>query len=125
MYIETMTIYLVDYENVSEKGLVGYQNVQEEDRVIVFYNAALNPKIPISVVQFLGSRMEFQEVPKSGKNYLDIYLSTYLGRITEQCPEANFVIVSRDKDYAPAMDCCRCAGVRVSQVQSLAQSFAG
>lgn len=119
-----MTIYLIDYENVGEKGLEGYSGLQPEDKVMLFFNPSLNPKISIAAVQVLGSRLELLAVQKAGKNYLDIYLSACLGRMSAQHTEASFVIVSHDQDYVPAMDYCHHIGTDVRMAKNIATAMA-
>ena len=76
-----MNIYLVDYENVNSSGIEGIKNLKLKDKVYIFYSEQIKT-IPFEKsIELVKSKaqIEFIEIKKAGKNYLDFQLSTYLG----------------------------------------------
>ena len=74
------TVYLIDYENVSYKGLYGISEVKPEDEIIIFYSN------DISIIQDIissyvkqGITIKYFELDKTGKNALDFMVSAYAG----------------------------------------------
>jgi hypothetical protein len=55
------------------------------------------------------------EVGASGRNALDLVLAAYLGRASAEHPDAEFVIVSKDKDFDPLIGHLRAGGRRVTR----------
>ena len=96
-----MSIYLVDFENVTSEGLSGVGNLGEGDKVILFYSTKANKiSLPIHVEMSKSpASFEYKEVLVGGKNALDYQLSTYLGYLIGQNEDANYYIVSKDRGY--------------------------
>lgn len=96
-----MSIYLVDFENVTSEGLSGVSKLSEEDKVILFYSTKANKiSMPIHVEMSKSlASFEYKEVLVGGKNALDYQLSTYLGYLIGQKEDTNYYIVSKDKGY--------------------------
>ena len=96
-----MSIYLVDFENVTSEGLSGVSRLSEEDKVILFYSTKANKiSMPIHVEMSKSlASFEYKEVLVGGKNALDYQLSTYLGYLIGQKEDTNYYIVSKDKGY--------------------------
>lgn len=101
-----MKVFLVDFENVHEDGLDGISSLTAEDKVIVFHG----PKkelVNLSIVEsIVKSKADFDFIgtKRTADNYLDFQLSTYLGYLINQHPNAEFCIVSKDTDYDATID---------------------
>lgn len=96
-----MSIYLVDFENVTSEGLRGVAQLKEEDRVILFYSANAH-KISLSVHRAIchtKAKVNYFEVAVGGKNALDHQLSTFLGYLIGNNQNMQYFIVSKDRGY--------------------------
>ena len=99
-----VNLFLVDYENVTKSGLNGIENLNENDRVIIFYSVNANTltfdmhrKIIESKAKF-----QFQKVGVGAKNALDFQLCSYLGYLIRDNldnPKVNYFVVSMDHGY--------------------------
>ena len=97
-----MSIYLVDFENVTSEGLGGVGQLTSEDRVILFYSHKAN-RISMNVHREICNSeavIEYKEVKVGGKNALDFQLSTYLGYLVGQGEDTTYFIISKDKGYS-------------------------
>lgn len=96
-----MDIYLVDFENVKNNGLIGADTLMEEDKLIVFYSENAD-KITFEVHELLcriRAQVQFFKVTVGVKNALDLQLASYLGKLIEQFPQARFYIITSDKVF--------------------------
>lgn len=61
-------------------------------------------KVPVPLLQALqpfGSDVEYVQIAGSGPNAVDFHVAFYIGRLSGQLPDANFIIVSRDTGFDP------------------------
>ena len=97
-----MNIYLIDYENVYGAGLTGLEKLTANDKIVIFYsNPAIAP-LSFSAHLFIANRhpdIEFIDIIKSGPNYLDFQLCSYLGYLITRNNSAAFFIVSKDTGF--------------------------
>ncbi len=101
-----MKVFLVDFENVHEAGLDGISSLTAEDKVIVFHGP-IKESVDLSIVEsIVKSKADFDFIgtKRTADNYLDFQLSTYLGYLINQHPNAEFCIVSKDTDYDATID---------------------
>ncbi len=94
-------IFLIDFENVSDNALAGIENLDNSNRLIVFYSQQAG-KISINTHLLLEKSdviKEYIPVKSGGKNALDFQLSTYLGYLVQQNKDEHFVIVSKDTGF--------------------------
>lgn len=96
------SIYLIDYENVSYKGLYGISNVKPGDEIIIFYSK------DISIIQDIIKIYEQSEIiikyfqlDKTGKNALDFMISAYAGYAASKPDVEKIAVISSDKGYSP------------------------
>ena len=91
-----MACYLVDYENVNQKGVNGvYQlKLTENDSIIIYYSNSAN-----SLTFELHNELMRTKITSESKNALDFILVCDLGRLITQNPDEHFYIVSKDGDY--------------------------
>ncbi len=94
--------YLVDFENVSNVGLSGIENLAKDDVVIIFYSKNANSLSfdNHKKLELTKAKKEYIEIEQSGKNALDFQLATYLGALVTKYPKGEFVIVSKDQGFA-------------------------
>lgn len=98
-----MTIYFIDFENVHESGLKGLADLPKEDRVHLFYTVNAN-KISFDFFEIIRNSNIILHKVAAGKQALDMMLSSFLGFCVAGTQGARFVIVSKDRDYAPVVD---------------------
>lgn len=93
------TYYLVDFENVNEKGLESSDELGEHDHICIFYTKN-TPKISMEVLSKINkAKLHFYNIPV-GKQSLDMSLVTVLGYlIGKNSSNCRYVIVSKDNDY--------------------------
>ncbi len=98
-----MACYLVDYENVNQKGVNGvYQlKLTENDSIIIYYSNSAN-SLTFELHNELmrtNAKIEYRKITSESKNALDFILVCDLGRLITQNPDEHFYIVSKDGDY--------------------------
>jgi hypothetical protein len=91
----------VDFENVQEVDLSPIAGQAVQVTLLLGKNQTKIDLELVKQIQQFGTQVKLIEVGGSGRNALDLTLACYLGRAIEQVPEANFAIVSKDKDFAP------------------------
>ena len=101
--------FLVDYENVKEKGLEGFFSLKRRDTVYVFYSVN-QQKISMEFIQtlrkgFFNPKIEYVYV-KAGKQSLDMQLSSFLGYLISENGTfaCDYTIVSSDRDFLHVLD---------------------
>jgi hypothetical protein len=95
-------VLLVDLENVQKVDL---SRVPASARVKIFVGA-LQTKLPTALVQqaqALGTRLEWVRIDGNGSNALDFHIACHLGEGLSRMPQAEFVILSRDKGFDPLL----------------------
>ncbi|MGN0606446.1 MAG: PIN domain-containing protein [Oscillospiraceae bacterium] len=94
------SVYLIDYENVSYKGLYGIGNLQPNDEIIIFYSQDINIiKDIISIYEQSGVIIKYFELDETGKNALDFMVSAYAGYIASNPNIKRIAVISKDKGY--------------------------
>ncbi|QFJ54242.1 PIN domain-containing protein [Pseudobutyrivibrio xylanivorans] len=99
-------LYLVDYENVSDAGLVGVDKLTKADTVIIFYGSKVKTVAYESLIAITSSSavIEHMKAEKTAKNYLDFQLTTYLGfKLGQNSYDAVYVI-SKDSGFDAVVD---------------------
>lgn len=101
--------FLVDYENVKEKGLDGFFALSRKDRVYVFYSVN-QQKISMDFVSVLKTKRNLPYIEyvfvKAGKQSLDMQLSSFLGSLIAEngIRRCDYTIISADRDFLPVVD---------------------
>ena len=103
-----MHVFLIDTENVSFHGFKGIGQLNSTDIVYVlysekFYNSKPDGELFMESAASKASLIEEKLEPK-GKNYLDMQLSTIVGKVMERYNSAEIVIISKDRDYEAVID---------------------
>lgn len=91
-----MACYLVDYENVNQKGVNGvYQlKLTENDSVIIYYSNSAN-SLTFELHNELmrtNAKIEYRKITSESKNALDFILVCDLGRFITQNPDEHFYV---------------------------------
>ena len=110
-------IYLIDFENVSNRGFNGIERVGGKDAIILFYSEQRST-ISITVHRKLEetkARKEYLPVKTGGKNALDFQLVTWLGYLIAQQPDEEYCIVSNDTGFDAAIDFWQKREARISR----------
>jgi hypothetical protein len=120
-----MSIYLIDYENVNEAGLEGIASLSDEDTVYIFYNSQITKTIPfvrgIEMVK-TNAQIEFIQTNKSGKNYLDFQLSTYLGYLVGSGKKGVVFIISKDAGFDSIVDFWKGRSINICRQESISRN---
>ena len=109
-------IYLIDFENVNEQGLIGIENLDKADKLLLFYSKNANR---ISIDNHLKleekvSLIEYIEVNPNGNNALDFQLVTYLGFLVAKNPKNSYTIISKDKGYNSVINFWKNKGITIN-----------
>ena len=111
-------IYLIDFENVHEQGLIGIAKLPPEDTVHLFYtkNAA---KISLDILSEVKAKLCFHKV-NVGKQSLDMQLVSYLGFLLGTVGhEPEYIIVSNDLGFTNTLAFWGEKNTRLSQMPSI------
>jgi len=79
-------------------------------------------KVPFDLaqtVQALGAQAEYVQIAGTGRNALDLHIAYYIGRLAAQHPDAQFHILSRDRDYDVLIKHLSATGVHYRRTASL------
>jgi hypothetical protein len=109
-------LVLVDFENVPKVNL-GALAGKPVHVTLLIGNKQTKLETSFSLqLHHFAAQVTPVEVGASGRNALDITLACYLGQAVQRTPDAEFFIVSSDKDYAPMIAHLRATtGVKVSR----------
>lgn len=95
-------VLLVDLENVHKVDLA---RIPADARVKIFVGA-LQTKLPTILVQqaqALGARLEWVRIDGNGSNALDFHIACHLGEGITKSPDADFIVLSKDKGFDPLL----------------------
>ena len=98
--------YMVDFENVAKKGLIGIDQLNSDDMVYIFYS---NSKSNITTglrddMLSCRARIIHNKVSTKTPNALDFQLSTEIGRLVENGTVNRISIISEDRGYEAVVD---------------------
>lgn len=99
-------LFLVDYENVGNTGMMGCHYLNASDYIIIFYSETRKNMERRFLEDIAHSGCTFQtcKLCKNGKNALDFYIASKLGEIFGGGFEETAVIVSRDAGFQAVRD---------------------
>lgn len=94
-------VYLIDFENVAKKGLIGIEQLDSDDLVYIFYS---NPRGNITEglrEELFNCRAKLihKKVNAKSPNALDFQLSVEVGRLIEKGGVTRISIISDDRGY--------------------------
>lgn len=110
---------LVDYENVQPKNLEPLKTGAFKVRIFL---GAHQTKLPVAVVtsiQAFGADAEYIVLESSGSNALDFCIAYYIGRLTLEDPEGEYLIVSKDTGFDPLLKHLKGKGICASRVKDI------
>jgi len=118
-----MATYLIDYENTGVKGLVGIEQLKEDDLIIIFYGPKTGA-VPfdehVKICQ-AASQVKYIKTTKTAKNYLDFQLTTYLGYLVGQTDVKEYYVISKDSGYDSVIDFWKKWGIRIVRKENIAE----
>ena len=111
-------IYLIDFENVHEKGLEGIGSLGPQDTVHLFYTKNAS-KISLDILSEIQAKLQFHKV-NVGKQSLDMQLVSYLGFLIGTVgKEPEYIIVSNDAGFHNTLAFWSEKNTRISQMKSM------
>ena len=115
----------VDFENVPNVDLRLIEGKSVKVALLIGKNQKKLDLARVQQIQRQAAKVVLIEVGASGHNALDLTLGYYLGQAVLTAPQAQFLIVSNDKDFDPLIAHLLGQGVRVCrQGEFSAQLFA-
>lgn len=117
---ERTKLLLVDYENVQQVDLT---RLDDGFHIIIFVGAS-QKNIPLELVtaaQKLGGRVEWRKIAGDGRNALDFFIAWHLGRVYEQNPRPECIVLSRDKGFEPLLRHLNAVGMKCRRVENLGE----
>jgi hypothetical protein len=115
-------LLFVDYENVPKVELAGLP----ADVVVPFFFGASQRTVPTAFLKEalkLGERFVPIDIEGQGKNALDFHIAYYLGEYLKSAPDADCVILSRDKGFDPLVRHLCGRGFKVRRVGAPGDAF--
>ncbi len=107
-------IFLIDFENVHEKGLEGIGDLSQNDAVHLFYTKNAS-KISLDILSEVKAALAFHKV-NVGKQSLDMQLVSYLGYLIGTVGhEPEYIIISNDTGFGNTLSFWGSKNVRLSQ----------
>lgn len=116
------THLLVDLENVQPEPDHLRTFLAESGSAWVFHSSHQKKLLP--PLKAMGDRVTLVPTTRPGKNSLDFHLVFYLGYLASRNNHCQFVVLSQDKDYDPAIEHARVLGLDVSRRKTLANGKA-
>jgi hypothetical protein len=113
------TYVLIDFENVQPRSLATLRGKPVHLRVFVGSQQSKVPFELAQTVQSLGAQAEYVQIAGTGRNALDLHIAYYIGRLAAQHPDAQFHILSKDRDYDVLIRHLNETGVRCRRTGSL------
>lgn len=99
-------LFLIDYENVGNAGMKGFEYLDAGDHVIIFYSDARKnvERRVVETISSCGCVFEVCKLCQTGKNALDFYIVSRLGELIGGGYDGVAVIVSRDGGFRAVRD---------------------
>lgn len=115
-------ILFVDYENAGTVDL----NAIPADVFVPFFFGASQKSVPTDFLKAalkLADRFNPIDIEGQGKNALDFHIAFYLGEYLAANPQANCIILSKDKGFDPLVKHLRGRGFAVKRANTLSEAF--
>lgn len=93
--------FLIDFENVKSAGLLGLEELDAADDIVILYSANSNTISFEMHQQILHSRacVDYYQIRRGGKNSLDFQLASLLGYLLGTGEYSHIYIVSNDTGF--------------------------
>jgi len=101
-----MIHFMVDFENVGNRGLQGAEYLSAEDSMTIFYSKTCSQVENRKLQQIIsaGSVLHLCCLQNTGKNALDFYIASKIGELYGSGYEGLTAVVSKDKGYHAVRD---------------------
>ena len=98
--------FLVDYENVNDGGLLGFEALKEDDVIILFDSkfSKINEKELEFKKSITKAKILKMTSQMRGKNSLDFQLVSYLGLLIGNDENCEYNIISKDRGFLSAIN---------------------
>jgi hypothetical protein len=111
---------LIDYENIRD---IEPRAIDGKFRILVFVGPN-DKNIPFELVektQCLGSRLVWKRMENSGKNAVDSYITYQMGKIFNEAPQAQCVVLSRDTGFDPLIKKLKSEGRNCRRIGNISE----
>lgn len=119
-FLAASSFVFVDFENVPSVDLGLVEGKAVHVTLMIGKNQTKIDFALVEQIQRLADQVELVKLDASGRNALDLTLANYLGRAIERRPDAQFCIVSKDKDFEPMIGHLVAKGIKVVRCDSFA-----
>lgn len=101
-----MNLYMLDLENIpADAAFTGVTQLTEQDKIVIFYNRTAKITMELhTALNKCRADIEYIEISRTGKNYLDFQLVTYLGSLVTDDTYDECFIISNDKGFDSVVD---------------------
>jgi hypothetical protein len=116
-----MSVFLIDYENVGVKGLMGISSLNEEDKVYLLYSKNADTLTFEMHEMMNNSKAEIKciKADVGTKNALDFQLSSKLGYLVAANKKEQFYVVSDDSGFDCVVKFWTKDGCKIERVSNL------
>ena len=111
------THLLVDLENVQPPASSVRDRLGETGKGWIFHGPHQRKRL--AEYEALGERVTLVPIARTGSNALDFHLVFYLGYLLARDPCSEFVVVTGDKGYDPAIEHARLLSFEVRRIPAL------
>lgn len=117
-----MSVFLIDYENVSASGLEGLESLTQNDIVHIFYTENADRLTFDAHRRLLETKAQvrYNKVESGTKNALDFQLATYLGYLLRENGEVPYYIISKDNGFDSVIKFWGRQGIGLRRLPNLA-----
>ena len=118
-------LYLIDYENTSDTGLIGLSHLSKSDELVIFFGSNNNSISfnSLEMIHLAACHSTIEKCERSAKNYLDFRLVSYLGMRLGKEEFSSVVIVSNDMGYDAVVEFWSEQGVTICRQAAIDDSI--
>ena len=116
-----MSVFLIDYENVSSSGLDGLETLTAQDTIYIFYTENAD-RLTFDAHRRLmecAANVQYFKVETGSKNALDFQLVSYLGYLVHGNRQSRYYIISKDAGFDSVIKFWAKLNVSVQRVPNL------
>lgn len=109
---------LVDYENVQP---VLSQHIESDKTHFIIFVGSHQSRISYELaasLQPLGKKVQYIKMNQGGRNSLDFHIAYFIGKLSTEDKQANFVIISNDKGFDPLVEYLNRQDVMIQRLPS-------
>lgn len=115
-----LTFLLIDFENVQPKDVAALRGGDLQLKIFVgSQQTKLSLDLALVLHELGRENAEYIRIAGSGPNALDLHIAYYVGRLSASHPDANFVILSKDRDYDVLVKHLQSKGIQCRRTGSL------